>query len=98
MEQFDLSERRACKLVEFDRSSYRYEPRAEHNAELREELVVPVKDLPGVRIAQVRRSRNGRSISVLNSPPAKTGFSCLVKSSRLLPPRCWQRLVRGFSA
>ena len=34
-----MSERRACRLVELDRSSYRYEPRADHNAELREELV-----------------------------------------------------------
>jgi hypothetical protein len=32
MEQFDLSERRACKLVELDSSTYRYEPRADHNA------------------------------------------------------------------
>ena len=34
-----MSERRACRLVELDRSSYRYEPRAGHNAQLREELV-----------------------------------------------------------
>ena len=32
MEQFGLSERRACRLVELDRSSYRYEPRPDHNA------------------------------------------------------------------
>jgi len=34
-----MSERRACRLVELDRSSYRYEPRADHNAQLRAELV-----------------------------------------------------------
>jgi putative transposase len=31
MEQF-VSERQACRLVELDRSSYRHEPRADHNA------------------------------------------------------------------
>ena len=36
VEQFRMSERRACKLVGVDRSSYRYEPRPDHNAELRE--------------------------------------------------------------
>jgi putative transposase len=32
MEQFGLSQCRACKLVELDRSSYRYEPRGDHKA------------------------------------------------------------------
>ena len=31
-EQFGVSERRACKLIAMDRSSYRYEPRPDHNA------------------------------------------------------------------
>ncbi len=35
VEQFAMSERQACRLVELDRSSYRYEPRADHNADLR---------------------------------------------------------------
>jgi hypothetical protein len=34
-----LSERTACKLLGVERSSYRYEPRPDRNAELREELV-----------------------------------------------------------
>lgn len=34
-----LSERRACKLLEVDRSSYVYEPRPDRNIELREELL-----------------------------------------------------------
>ena len=38
-EQFQVSERRACKLLGVDRSTYRYEPRPDHNADLREELV-----------------------------------------------------------
>ena len=33
-EQFQVSERRACKLMGLDRSSYRYEPRPDHNAAL----------------------------------------------------------------
>jgi putative transposase len=39
MEQFSISERRACKLVGMDRSSYRYEPRPDRNAMLRERLM-----------------------------------------------------------
>jgi hypothetical protein len=31
MKEFAMSERRACRLVELDRSSYRYEPRAHHS-------------------------------------------------------------------
>ena len=34
-QQFSMSERRACKLLAIDRSSYRYEPRPDHNAALR---------------------------------------------------------------
>jgi hypothetical protein len=37
--EYRLSERTACKLLGVERSSYRYEPRPDHNAELREELV-----------------------------------------------------------
>ena len=33
------SERTACKLLGVERSSYRYEPRPNRNAELREEVV-----------------------------------------------------------
>ena len=31
-EQFQVSERRACKLMGMDRGSYRYEPRPDRNA------------------------------------------------------------------
>ncbi len=37
-EQLGVSERRACKLIALDRSSYRYEPRPDHNAALRQEI------------------------------------------------------------
>jgi putative transposase len=33
-----VSERRACKLIELDRSSYRYEPSSDRNTALRQEL------------------------------------------------------------
>lgn len=39
IEHYQMTERQACKLVDMDRSSYRYEPRPDHNAELRQELV-----------------------------------------------------------
>ena len=38
MEKFGLSERRACELNDMDRSSYRYEPEPDRNAELRARL------------------------------------------------------------
>ena len=39
VEQYGHSERQASKLLETDRSSYRYQPRADHNAGLREALI-----------------------------------------------------------
>jgi putative transposase len=39
-EEFKMSERRACKLFAVDRSTYRYERRPDHNAELREEMII----------------------------------------------------------
>jgi putative transposase len=45
-QEFEMSERQACKLVELDRSSYRYEPRSDHNAQLREELVSLARQKP----------------------------------------------------
>ena len=46
MTEFRLSERRACKLLDLDRSSYRYEPMADRNAKLREELIALAKQKP----------------------------------------------------
>jgi putative transposase len=65
MEQFAMSERRACRLVELDRSSYRYEARADHNAELREELVNLARQKPryGYRRLHVLLSKRGHSAS-----------------------------------
>jgi len=46
IEQFSMTERRACKLVGLDRSSYRYDPRSDHNAALRQELVNLARQKP----------------------------------------------------
>ena len=44
--EFRLSERTACKLLVWERSSYRYEPRPDRNIELREELVRLARQKP----------------------------------------------------
>lgn len=41
-----LSERRACKLLGMDRSSYRYEPRPDEDAPLRQELIELARQKP----------------------------------------------------
>jgi putative transposase len=61
VEQFQVTERRACKLVGVDRSSYRYEPRSDHNAPLREELVMLARQKPryGYRRLHALLTRRG---------------------------------------
>jgi putative transposase len=61
MEQFQMSERRACKLMELDRSSYRYEPGPDRNAELRQELVTLARQKPryGYRRLHAMLERRG---------------------------------------
>ena len=46
MNEFHCSERKACKLIAMDRSSYRYRPRPDHNAELRCELIALARQKP----------------------------------------------------
>jgi len=46
MAEFAYSERQACKLVEVDRSGYRYEPRPDRNGELREALLTLARQKP----------------------------------------------------
>jgi putative transposase len=66
MEQFQMSERRACKLVDLDRSSYQYNPRPDHNAQLREALVLLARHRPryGYRRLHALLTRQGRRASV----------------------------------
>jgi len=46
MAEQGVSERRACKLLEIDRSSYRYEPRPARDAKMREELIELARQKP----------------------------------------------------
>jgi putative transposase len=66
-EEFLLSERQACKLLAVDRSTYRYEPRPDHNAELREELNALARQKPrfGYRRLHVLLERRGLKMSVM---------------------------------
>jgi len=66
-ERFQLSERRACKLLGLDRGSYRYEPRRDRNEQLREALVSLARQKPryGYRRLHVVLGKRGHSASVM---------------------------------
>ena len=66
-EQFHVSERRACKLMDVDRSTYRYEPRPDHNAALRQALVALARQKPryGYRRLHVVLEKRGHAASVM---------------------------------
>ncbi len=61
IEKFQVSERRACELNAMDRSSYRYEPRADRDSELREKLIELARQKPrwGYRRLGVLLERQG---------------------------------------
>jgi putative transposase len=61
IEEFGLSERQACRLLEVDRSSYRYEPQPRDDGRLREEMVTLAKQKPryGYRRLGVLLERRG---------------------------------------
>ena len=46
MAEHRLSQRRACKLLGVDRTSYRYEPQPDRNVELRQKLIELAKQKP----------------------------------------------------
>ena len=54
MKEYAMSERQACKLVGMDRSTYRYEPRRDHNALLREQLLILARQKPRYGYAACR--------------------------------------------
>jgi len=61
MREFGLSERQACRLLDVDRSSYRYEPQPRDDGRLREEMVTLAKQKPryGYRRLGVLLERRG---------------------------------------
>jgi putative transposase len=61
-----VSERRACKLLGVDRASYRYEPKPDRNAQLREELVQLARQKPryGYRRLHAVLERRGEAVNV----------------------------------
>jgi len=65
MKKFNLSERRACELNRIDRSSYRYEPRQDRNAKLRERLTELARQKPrfGYRRLGVLLERTGEKVN-----------------------------------
>ena len=63
-QQFEVSERRACKLIGMDRGSYRYEPRPDRNVQLRLALGrVPHDRFLGRFDRSISRSRVSASFS-----------------------------------
>lgn len=66
MAGFAYSERQACKLLDLDRSSYRYESRPDRNIELREELITLARQKPryGYRRLWALLSKRGHNVNV----------------------------------
>jgi putative transposase len=59
--EFRYSERAACKLLSLDRTTYRYQPRPDHNAGLREQLIGLARQKPryGYRRLNALLERSG---------------------------------------
>ena len=85
-----LSERGACKLLELERTSYRYEPRPDRNAELRVELVALARQKPryGYRRLHALLSRRGHAVNV------KRVYRIYVEEGLEVRRRKRKRLVR----
>jgi putative transposase len=66
-QQFEVSERRACKLLGMDRGSYRYEPRPDRNGPLREALISLARQKPryGYRRLHALLTRREHPASVM---------------------------------
>ena len=85
-----MSERTACKLLDVERSSYRYEPRPDRNAELREELVKLARQKPryGYRRLHAVLSRRGYEVNV------KRVYRLYVEERLMVRRKKRNRLVR----
>src|SRR5271163_1036758 len=93
-ERFRLSERTACKLLGMERSSYRYEPRPDRNAELREALVKLARQKPryGYRRLHAVLSRRGHEVNV------KRVYRLYVEERLMVRRKKRKRLVRDRAA
>ena len=92
--EYRLSERTACKLLGVERSSYRYEPRPDRNAELREELVKLARQKPryGYRRLHALLSRRGYEVNV------KRIYRLYVEERLMVRRKRRKRLVRDRAA
>ncbi len=92
--EYRLSERTACKLLGVDRSSYRYEPRPDRNALLREDLVKLARQKPryGYRWLYALVSRRGYAVNV------KRVYRLYVEERLTVRRRKRKRLVRDRTA
>src|ERR1051326_329422 len=66
MAEVAYRERQACKLLEVDRSSYRYDPHPDRNGDLREALLTLARQKPryGYRRLWAVLSRRGHDVNV----------------------------------
>ena len=89
-----MRERRACKLLGVDRASYRYEPKPDRNAELREELVKLARQKPryGYRRLHAVLERRGQAVNV------KRVYRLYAKEGLAVRRRRRKRLVRERGA
>jgi putative transposase len=89
-----LSERRACRLLELDRSSYRYEAVADGDAELRGKLLELARQKPryGYRRLHVLLQRQGQAVNVKRVYRLYREEGLMVRRQRR------KRLVRSMSA
>ena len=94
MAEHRLSERTACKLLGVERSSYRYEPRPDRNAELREELLTLARQKPryGYRRLHVLLERRGHAVNV------KRVYRLYVEEGLMVRRKRRKRLVRERAA
>lgn len=85
-----ISERQACSFVGIDRRNYRYKPRSDRNAQLREELLVLSRQKPryGYRRPHALLERKGHGAS------AEFVYRLYRREGLAVPPLKRKRLTR----
>lgn len=91
---FKRSERAACKLLEVDRSSYRYEPKPDRNSQLRDELLKLARQKPryGYRRLHALLQRQGHGVNI------KRVYRLYVEEGLAVRRRKRKRLIRDPQA